>query len=127
MRNTSSSYTSIFEVEGLKDTQQAKFLKKVSDLLLPKEVFWLYFRRFHGVPELIKSEENNQKKITEAKEFSKEDVIEYFKDNLGLAEIAEFVNKNYQPVKFNNVNWTNTEITEEEIMRLQGIDPTKAG
>ena len=127
MKNFSSTYTTIFTVPELKYTALAAQIKNFKlDGNTPNDVCWLALRRIAQLPEITEAPKRPSKlPPKEEKEFSKKEVINYVKDTLGLEEISKFINDTYREDKFNKIDWNNTEISEEEIRRLQGIDPTK--
>ena len=127
MTNFSSTYTSIFAVPELKYTALAAQIKAFKlDGHTDSATCWLALSRIAQLPEKIELPERpNKRPPKEEKEFSKKEVIDYVKDTLGLEELSKFINNTYKESTFKNVNWDNTNVTDEEIRRLQGIDPTK--
>jgi hypothetical protein len=127
MINSNSTKTSIFDVPELKYTALAAQIKAFKlDGNTPSDVCWTALRRIAQLPEeLPKSERKSKIPLKEEPEFNKKEVINYIKETLGLEELSKFVDEVYKESNFKGVSWDKTEISDEQIRRLQGIDPTK--
>lgn len=127
MSNYSSSYTTIFNVDELKNTPLSRQIKDFKlDGNTPKEVVWLALERISKIEQpktATKIKKNDFGDFLDKKELTKQDIVNYLKDYIGNEQIAKFVDENYNEKDFNKINWQQLNITEEQIKRLQGINP----
>ena len=125
MKNSSSTFTSIYKVPELEYHSIIQFIKQFGpiDGNTPETIIWLMLERINKIPPNIEAKQKTEKveNVPVEHEYTKKEIVELFKDKLGLEDIAKFMEENYKKEEFKEADWNKTEITEEVIKRLQGI------
>ena len=123
--NQNKSTTQIDDLPELRGTPQAEFLKRISKYGedCPKEYFWLEFRRYHGIKdELKQDEQQNVKQNINEIEMSNKEIVEWVKQfNPDMALYVEKrINNKPEP---RILDWNNLrDVSDEDINNLQKLN-----